>query len=170
MPSGGGSAPTLLRLERWLFLAAKQLGSEAAKRDLDVKTKRSEDAKRHSLLRLRKFDLFRKIVDILSLVKRIILLSPLEGEKKFLGELCELRNFREGYKKYKTLDRATKCAMTCVGEKKGKIEMNKNNLQQKQPNNPVAFLENKHLRLPDSVFSRFNKCRKTVAGWCKRYY
>ena len=36
-----------------------------------------------------------------------ILISPLEGEKKFLGELCELRNFREGYKKYKTLDRAT---------------------------------------------------------------
>ena len=25
-----------------------------------------------------------------------ILLSPLEGEKKFLSELCELRNFREG--------------------------------------------------------------------------
>ena len=30
-----------------------------------------------------------------------ILLSPLEGEKKFLSELCELRNFREGDKKYK---------------------------------------------------------------------
>ncbi len=109
---GGGSAPILLRLERWLFLAAKQLGSEAAKRDLEAKTQRSEEVKRHSLLRLRKFDLFRKIVDILSLVKRNILLSPLEGEKKFLGELCELRNFREGYKKYKTLDRATECAMT----------------------------------------------------------
>ena len=36
-----------------------------------------------------------------------ILLSPLEGEKKFLSELCELRNFREGYKNIKTLDRAT---------------------------------------------------------------
>ena len=24
------------------------------------------------------------------------LISPLEGEKKFLSELCELRNFREG--------------------------------------------------------------------------
>ena len=57
---------------------------------------RGEDAKNHSLLRLRKFYLFRKIVDILSLVKRNILISPLEGEKKFLGELCELRNFREG--------------------------------------------------------------------------
>ena len=68
-----------------------------------------------------------------------ILLSPLEGEKKFLGELCELRNFREGYKKYKTLDRATECAIVCVGDKKGKIKMNKNNLQQKQPNNPTAF-------------------------------
>ena len=61
-----------------------------------------------------------------------ILISPLEGEKKFLGELCELRNFREGYKKYKTLDRATECAMTEVGDKKEKIKMNKNNLQQKQ--------------------------------------
>ena len=28
--------------------------------------------------------------------KRNILISPLEGEKKFLSELCELRNFREG--------------------------------------------------------------------------
>ena len=45
--------------------------------------------------------------------------------------------------------------MTDVGEKKGKIKMNENNLQQKQPNNPVAFLENKHSLLPDTVFSRF---------------
>ena len=45
-----------------------------------------------------------------------ILISPLEGEKKFLSELCELRNFREGYKKYKNLDRATECAMTNVGD------------------------------------------------------
>ena len=103
---GGGSAPTLLRLERWGYKAARQLGSEVAKCN--------------------------------------ILISPLEGEKKFLGEFCELRNFREGYKKYKTLDRATKCAMTCVGEKKGKIEMNKNNLQQKQPNNPAVSPETNH--------------------------
>ena len=34
--------------------------------------------------------------------------------------------------------------MTDVGDKKGKIIMNKNNLQQKQPNNPVAFLETNH--------------------------
>ena len=63
-----------------MFLAAKQLGSEEAKCDLDAKTQRREDAKNHSLLRLRKFDLFRKIVDILSLVKRNILLSPHRGE------------------------------------------------------------------------------------------
>ena len=43
-----------------------------------------------------------------------ILISPLEGENKFLSELCELRNFREGYKKYKNTDRATECAMTCL--------------------------------------------------------
>ena len=61
-----------------MILAAKQLGSEAAKRN--------------------------------------ILISPLEGEKKFLSELCELRNFREGYKKYKNSDRATECAMTNVGD------------------------------------------------------
>ena len=36
------------------------------------------------------------IVDKLSLNFRDILISPLEGEKKFLSELCELRNFREG--------------------------------------------------------------------------
>ena len=53
-----------------------------------------EDAKRQSLLR---FELFRKIKKILDLIKRNILISPLEGEKKFLSELCELRNFREGY-------------------------------------------------------------------------
>ena len=85
---------------------------------------RGKDAKRHSLLR---FELFRKIEKFLSLNLRNILISPLEGEKKFLSELCELRNFREGYKKYKTLDRATHnfnltinylfhfpCAMTCL--------------------------------------------------------
>ena len=105
------------------------------------------------------------IVDILSLVKRNILISPLEGEKKFLSELCELRNFREGYKKYKNSDRATECAMTNVSDKKGKIKMNKNNLQQKQPNNPVAFLENKHSLLPDTAFSRFTShfSRKRIA-------
>ena len=69
-----------------MFLAAKQLGSEEAKCDLD--------AKRQSLLR---FELFRKIKKILDLIKRNILISPLEGEKKFLSELCEFRNFREGY-------------------------------------------------------------------------
>ena len=69
-----------------MFLAAKQLGSEEAKCDLD--------AKRQSLLR---FELFRKIKKILDLIKRNILTSPLEGEKKFLCELNELRNFREGY-------------------------------------------------------------------------
>ena len=104
LSGGGGSAPPLLRLR--LFLAAKQLGSEAAKCN--------------------------------------ILISPLEGEKKFLSELCELRNFREGYKKYKNSYRATECAMTDVGEKKGNIKMNKNNLQQKQPNNPTTFLETNH--------------------------
>ncbi len=69
-----------------MFLAAKQLGSEEAKCDLD--------ANRQSLLR---FELFRKIKKVLDLIKRNILISPLEGEKKFLSELRGLRNFREGY-------------------------------------------------------------------------
>ena len=60
------------------------------------KTHRGKDAKRHSLLRLIEFGLFMNIVDKLSLNLRNILISPLEGEKKFLSELCELRNFREG--------------------------------------------------------------------------
>ena len=38
----------------------------------------------------------KKFFNILSLVKRNILISPLEGEKKSLSELNELRNFREG--------------------------------------------------------------------------
>ena len=42
-----------------------------------VKRVRGKDAKRQGLL-------------------RNIFISPLEGEKKFLSELCELRNFREG--------------------------------------------------------------------------
>ena len=127
-----------------MFLAAKQLGSEEAKCDLGAKTQRREDAKRHGLLR---FELFKKIDKFLSLNLRNILISPLEGEKKFLSELCELRNFREGYKKYKNTDCTTECAIVCVGEKKGKIKMNKNNLQQKQPNNPVAF--------PETNYSQF---------------
>ena len=54
---------------------------------------RCQDAKKYGLLR---FELFKKIDKFLSLNFRNILISPLEGEKKFLGELNELRNFREG--------------------------------------------------------------------------
>ena len=59
-----------------------------------LKLHRGEDAKRHGLLR---FELFKKIDKFLSLNFRNFLISPLEGEKKFLSELNELRNFREGY-------------------------------------------------------------------------
>ena len=55
---------------------------------------RCQDAKKHGLLR---FELFKKIDKFLSLNFRNFLISPLEGEKKFLSEFCELRNFREGY-------------------------------------------------------------------------
>ena len=50
---------------------------------------RCQDAKRHGLLR---FELFKKIDKFLSLNFRNFLISPLEGEKKFLSELCELSN------------------------------------------------------------------------------
>ena len=50
---------------------------------------RGKDAKRKSLLR---FELFRKIDKFLSLNFRNFLISSLEGEKKFLSELCELSN------------------------------------------------------------------------------
>ena len=55
--------------------------------------------------------------------------------------------------------------MIDVGDKKGKIEMNKNKLQQKQLNNPTTFPENKHSLLPDTVFSRFTShfSRKCIA-------
>ena len=53
-----------------------------------------KDAKRPGPLR---FELFKEIYKFLSLNLRNILISPLAGEKRFLGEFCELRNFREGY-------------------------------------------------------------------------
>ena len=64
---------------------------------VSFRTHRGKDAKRHSFLRLIEFGLFRNIVDKLSLNLRNILISPFEGEKKFLGELGDLRNFREGF-------------------------------------------------------------------------
>ena len=54
-----------------------------------IKKHRGVDAKRQSLLR---FELFRKIKKILDLIKRNILISPLEREKKFISELRELSN------------------------------------------------------------------------------
>ncbi len=77
-PSGGGNHDELVRC----------LGAFC------LKLHRGEDAKRHGLLR---FELFKKIDKFLSLNLRNILISPLEGEKKFLSELGELRNFREGF-------------------------------------------------------------------------
>ena len=161
-----------MRIERWEDKAARQLRSEAAKRNLDARQSSSLQGREIERgVESNKAELEAKSVSEAAkqlgseAAKCNILISPLEGEKKFLSELCELRNFREGYKKYKTLDRATECAMTNVGDKKGKIKMNENNLQQKQPNNPVAFLENKHSLLPDTVFSRFTShfSRKRIA-------
>ena len=62
--------------------------------DVCFEMQRCEEANGQSFLR---FELFRKIKKILDLIRRNFLISPLEGEKKFLSELCELRNFREGF-------------------------------------------------------------------------
>ena len=64
---------------------------------VSFRTHRGKDAKRHSFLRLIEFGLFRNIVDKLSLNLRNILISRLEGEKKFLSELGDIRNFKEGF-------------------------------------------------------------------------
>ena len=72
--------------------------------------------------------------------ERFILISPLEGEKKFLSELCELRNFREGF----NLKRSCR---------------NSNSDLQKQlwciPLNKFLMLERKFNLFFDTVFSRF---------------
>ena len=138
---------------------------------------RGEDAKRHSLLR---FELFRKIKKILDLIKRNILISPLEGEKKFLSELCELRNFREGYdlkyscpvqhetvlepspafvmltgvrKRLLPLTKREGCDSVISSDFKSKISItNENNLSCKELSALVPqYLSN----FPETVFSRF---------------
>ena len=152
---------------------------------------RGEDAKRQSLLR---FELFRKIKKILDLIKRNILISPLEGEKKFLGELNELRNFREGYdlkyscpaqhetvlepspafvmltgvrKRLLPLTKREGCDSVISSDFKSKISItNENNLSCKELSALVPqYLSN----FSDTVFSRFTSHfslkRKAEAGF-----
>ena len=138
---------------------------------------RYQDAKRQSLLR---FELFKKIEKILSLNLLNILISPLEGEKKFLSELCELRNFREGYnlkyscpvqhetvlepspafvmltgvrKRLLTLTKREGCDSVISSDFKSKISItNENNLSCKE----LSALVPQYLRnFSETVFSRF---------------
>ena len=138
---------------------------------------RCQDAKRHGLLR---FELFKEIYKFLSLNLRNILISPLEGEKKFLSELCELRNFREGYnlkyscpaqhetvlepspafvmltgvrKRLLPLTKREGCASVISSDFKSKISItNENNLSCKELSALVPqYLSN----FFDTVFSRF---------------
>ena len=138
---------------------------------------RCEEPKRQSLLR---FELFRKIKKILDLIKRNILISPLEGEKKFLSELCELRNFREGYdlkyscpvqhetvlepspafvmltgvrKRLLPLTKREGCDSVISSDFKSKISItNENNLPRKELSAQVPqYLSN----FSETVFSRF---------------
>ena len=111
---------------------------------------------------------------------RNILISPLEGEKKFLSELCELRNFREGYnlkyscpvqhetvlepspafvmltkvrKRLLPLTKREGCDSVISSDFKSKISItNENNLSCKELSAIVPqYLSN----FPDTVFSRF---------------
>ena len=133
---------------------------------------RDEYAKRQSLLR---FELFRKIDKFLSLNFRNILISPLEGEKKFLGELNELSNKgrlgilaqREaGFepspafvmltgvrKRLLPLTKREGCDSVISSDFKSKISItNENNLSCKELSALVPqYLSN----FPDTVFSRF---------------
>ncbi len=146
---------------------------------------RCQDAKRQSLLR---FELFRKIKKILDLIKRNILISPLEGEKKFLSELCELRNFREEYnlkyscpvqhetvlepspafvmltrvrKRLLPLTKREGCDSVISSDFKSKISItNENNLSCKD----LSALVPQYLRnFSDTVFSRKRKVAFTLA-------
>ena len=150
-----------------------------------LKKHRGVDAKRQSLLR---FELFRKIKKILDLIKRNILISPLEGEKKFLSELCELRNFREEYnlkyscpvqhetvlepspafvmltrvrKRLLPLTKREGCDSVISSDFKSKISItNENNLSCKD----LSALVPQYLRnFSDTVFSRKRKVAFTLA-------
>ena len=107
MPSGGGgSASALGRVDRWRFFAAKQLGSEAAKRNF-----------------------IREFVKLFSLTKRkLFIFSPLglcrvktidncfaRGLVEFVSELERTYKFKRGVQRHKNTDRATECAMTNIG-------------------------------------------------------
>ena len=94
-----------------------------------------------------------KMHSLLSLAKRNILISPLEGEKKFLNELRELRNFREGYKS----DRATECAMTNVGK------VSENNLQQKQLSNLAILSPTVSYEMNNSQFTTHHSLKQKFA-------
>ena len=121
-----------------------------------------------------------KIKKILDLIKRNILISPLEGEKKFLSEFCELRNFREGYdlkyscpvqhetvlepspafvmltgvrKRLLPLTKREGCDSVISSDFKSKnLTTHENNLPRKELSALVPqYLSN----FPDTVFSRF---------------
>ena len=140
---------------------------------------RNEDAKRQSLLR---FELLKKIDKFLSLNFRNFLISPLEGEKKFLGELNGLRNFREGVnlkyscrhsnsdlhlhsemvQKYKNKDRGTEFAMTVFGENliilfSGMLRscIGRSALLCRQGKDLSALVSQYLSNFSDTVFSRF---------------
>ena len=130
MPSGGGSASAQRRIDRWLFLAAKQLGSEAATRNSHCEAKSFKGivkifeyslSQSHSIKKLASFILIKEFGKLFSLTARNLNFSPLGGRLEFVSELERTYKYKRGVKGYKNTARATECAMTNVGADSLKI-------------------------------------------------
>ena len=104
--------------------AAKQLGSEVAKRNCHCEAKSFKGivkifenplSQSHSIKKLASFVSIRESVKLFSLTKRkFFIFSPLGGRLEFVSELERTYKFKRGVKRYKNTDRATECAMTNV--------------------------------------------------------
>ena len=133
-----------------------------------------------------------KIKKILDLIKRNILISPLEGEKKSLSELCELRNFREGYDlkyscpvQHETVLEPSPAFVMLTGVRKRLLPLTKregcdsvisSDFKSKKLTNNENIFPRKELsalvpqylsNFPDTVFSRFTShfSHKCTAGF-----
>ena len=112
MTSGGGSAPILGRLERRLFSAAKQLGSEAAKRNCHCEAKNFKRiVKIFEYPLLQSHSIKREFVKLLSLTSCKI--SSLRGRESNCSSVTSY-SCERGVNRHKNTDRATECAMTNV--------------------------------------------------------
>ena len=119
-------------------MAAKQLGSEAAKRNCHCEAKSLKGiieifenplSQSHSIKR--------EFVKLFSLTKRNFIFSRPNGERlEFVSELERTYKFKRGVQRLKNTDRATECAMTNVGENLLKTTVGR----AYQPNNEIFVL------------------------------